>query len=103
MWKFGLYAPRLLRWQTAQSGLRCAASWQATKYQLLTVHVQGKGLGDKASAAVRVSGLELGGLAGSLSAGFLSDYLLKKNAQNGSPEGTVGLRVRVRVCSWCSC
>jgi len=33
------------------------------------VSLQGKGL-DAAAAAVRVSGLELGGLAGSLSAGM---------------------------------
>ncbi len=41
--------------------------------------LQGKGL-DAAAAAVRVSGLELGGLAGSLSAGMLSDCCNMINA-----------------------
>ncbi|CAD7702020.1 unnamed protein product, partial [Ostreobium quekettii] len=51
---------------------------------------------DLATAAVRVSGLELGGLLGSLSSGAISDYLIKKNAGNES--GNVGLRVRVVMC-----
>eukprot|EP00898_Chlorokybus_atmophyticus_P006402 jgi/Chlat1/6763/Chrsp50S06484 len=49
-----------------------------------------KGVPDAASAAVRVSGLELGGLTGSLVAGFLSDKL----AAN-SKSGTVGKRLQV--------
>lgn len=49
-----------------------------------------------AAAAVRVSGLELGGLLGSLTAGALSDNLIRRNA--GNPEvGTVGLRVKVVI------
>lgn len=44
------------------------------------------------TAAFLVSGLELGGLAGSLLAGRLSDYLIK-NAKPG--EGFVGKRVQV--------
>eukprot|EP00891_Asterochloris_glomerata_P001064 jgi/Astpho2/1064/e_gw1.00017.33.1_t len=54
--------------------------------------IKAKGL-DTAAAAVRVSGLELGGLAGSLSAGALSDLLVRK-----FPDApAVGLRVRVVV------
>ena len=45
--------------------------------------------------ATRVSGLELGGLAGSLSAGAISDYLTKKNKETGGKAGNVGLRVKV--------
>lgn len=45
------------------------------------------------NAAVQVSGLELGGLAGSLSSGAISDYLVRNN--DGS-KGNVGLRVQVR-------
>ena len=47
------------------------------------------------NVAMQVSGLELGGLAGSLSAGALSDYLLRKNAQTGNKKGNVGLRTQV--------
>eukprot|EP00245_Coleochaete_scutata_P005699 TRINITY_DN19450_c0_g1_i1.p1 TRINITY_DN19450_c0_g1~~TRINITY_DN19450_c0_g1_i1.p1 ORF type:complete len:546 (-),score=94.08 TRINITY_DN19450_c0_g1_i1:402-2039(-) len=48
-----------------------------------------------ADAPVRVSGLELGGLLGSLSSGFLSDYLLRKNTDGKA--GNVGLRVKVVI------
>lgn len=48
-----------------------------------------------AAAAWRVSGLELGGLLGSLTAGALSDSLIRRNANNPAV-GTVGLRVKVR-------
>lgn len=48
-----------------------------------------------AAAAWRVSGLELGGLLGSLTAGALSDSLIRRNANNPDV-GTVGLRVKVR-------
>lgn len=41
---------------------------------------------------MQVSGLELGGLVGSLSSGAVSDYLLRNNA--GS-KGNVGMRVKV--------
>ena len=44
------------------------------------------------NAAVQVSGLELGGLLGSLSSGAISDRLVRNN--NGST-GNVGLRVQV--------
>lgn len=46
-------------------------------------------------AAVRVSGLELGGLVGSLIAGRLSDWLISRSKQDGS-SGNVGKRVQVR-------
>lgn len=56
-----------------------------------------------ADAAVRVSGLELGGLLGSLSAGALSDRLIRRHA-NDSNIGTVGLRVKVRAgCAFGPC
>lgn len=57
--------------------------------------LQAKGVQDSATAAVRVSGLELGGLAGSLSAGFLSDKLVAKASESGA--GMVGARVKVRA------
>mmetsp|Transcript_5298 Transcript_5298/g.12909 ORF Transcript_5298/g.12909 Transcript_5298/m.12909 type:complete len:568 (-) Transcript_5298:203-1906(-) len=59
--------------------------------------IQAKGVPDAAVAAVRVSGLELGGLAGSLLAGRLSDMLIR-NCREG--EGTVGMRIRV-VAGYC--
>ena len=49
-----------------------------------------KGVADVGAAATRVAGLELGGLLGSLVAGRLSDWLIKRS--NG---GAVGQRVRV--------
>ena len=54
--------------------------------------LQSKGVQD---VATRVSGLELGGLAGSLSAGWLSDYLTGKNKAEGGKKGNVGLRTQV--------
>ncbi|MEW5313928.1 MAG: hypothetical protein WDW38_005459 [Sanguina aurantia] len=54
--------------------------------------IKAKGINDAAEAAVRVSGLELGGLVGSLVAGKLSDFLISR----GKPgEGNVGKRVQV--------
>lgn len=41
-----------------------------------------------------MSGLELGGLLGSLSSGAISDYLVRNN--DGS-KGNVGLRVQVLI------
>lgn len=41
---------------------------------------------------MQVSGLELGGLLGSLSSGAVSDYLLRTNA---GAKGNVGMRVKV--------
>uniref|UniRef100_A0A7S0YG03 Major facilitator superfamily (MFS) profile domain-containing protein n=1 Tax=Polytomella parva TaxID=51329 RepID=A0A7S0YG03_9CHLO len=51
-----------------------------------------KGASDAGQAAMRVSGLELGGLVGSLAAGRLSDFLIKKADGKG---GNVGKRIVV--------
>lgn len=51
-----------------------------------------KGVADVQGAALRVSGLELGGLVGSLLAGKLSDQLIKNSRKE---EGHVGKRVQV--------
>lgn len=51
-----------------------------------------------ANAATQVSGLELGGLFGSLSSGAISDHLVRSN--DGS-KGNVGLRVQARRASRC--
>jgi sugar phosphate permease len=64
--------------------------------------IKEKGVSDAAQAAVRVSGLELGGLVGSLIAGRLSDMMINKSGGKG---GAVGKRVQVRgdgyqVCTW---
>ena len=48
-------------------------------------------MADAGSAAVRVSGMELGGLFGSLLAGRLSDFLVRKFPNDGA----VGKRVQV--------
>ena len=48
-----------------------------------------------AQAAVRVSGLELGGLVGSMIAGRVSDWLIERSNGKG---GNVGKRVQVRGC-----
>lgn len=53
----------------------------------------------RVQAAVRVSGLELGGLVGSLIAGRLSDYLIARNTDGKG--GNVGKRVQVR--GWVAC
>lgn len=56
-----------------------------------------KGAADAGTAALTVSGLELGGLAGSTVAGFLSDRAIR-TAKAGS--GLVGKRIKVRaLCS----
>ena len=52
--------------------------------------IKEKGVIDAGAAAVRVSGLELGGLLGSLIAGRISDSLIAK-----STRGAVGNRIRV--------
>lgn len=53
--------------------------------------IDAKGAKDAAVAAVRVAGLELGGLAGSLVAGKISDAAI-----NGNPNaGATGMRIRV--------
>ena len=51
-----------------------------------------------ANAATQVSGLELGGLFGSLSSGAISDHLVRNN--DGS-KGNVGLRVQARRARCC--
>lgn len=53
--------------------------------------IKEKGVADAGSAALRVSGLELGGLVGSLLAGRISDALIAKAGNKGH----VGQRVRV--------
>eukprot|EP00775_Hariotina_reticulata_P005477 gene5477-5712_t len=54
--------------------------------------IKEKGVADAAQAAVRVSGLELGGLVGSLIAGRLSDMMINRSGGQG---GAVGKRVQV--------
>eukprot|EP00803_Ostreobium_quekettii_P006103 evm.model.scf_363.4 EVM.evm.TU.scf_363.4 scf_363:31311-36976(+) len=54
--------------------------------------ITAKGVGDAGSAAVRVSGMELGGLVGSLIAGRFSDWMIL-HAKPG--QGAVGKRVQV--------
>lgn len=56
--------------------------------------LQAKDVADAGAASLRVSGLELGGLFGSLLAGRLSDLLISK-ANPG--EGTVGKRIQVVI------
>lgn len=53
--------------------------------------IKEKGVADAAQAGISVSGLELGGLVGSLIAGRLSDMLINR-ARPG--EGAVGKRVQ---------
>lgn len=52
--------------------------------------VQAKGVADAGNAAFRVSGMELGGLFGSLLAGRISDALIARNPKGGN----VGKRVQ---------
>lgn len=54
--------------------------------------IKAKGIEDAAQAAVRVSGLELGGLVGSMIAGRFSDWLIERSNGKG---GNVGKRVQV--------
>ncbi len=54
--------------------------------------LQVKGVADAGAASLRVSGLELGGLFGSLLAGKLSDMLINNSKGGG---GNVGKRVQV--------
>eukprot|EP00967_Tisochrysis_lutea_P058123 scaffold73852_cov16-Tisochrysis_lutea.AAC.1 len=83
--------------------IECNASATADKAGVsrTAASVQGPALGSKlwsqmpaCRAGLRVSGLELGGLCGSLLAGKLSDYLISKS---GGREGTVGKRVQGTV------
>ena len=52
--------------------------------------MQAKGVTDAGNAAFRVSGMELGGLFGSLLAGRISDALIARNPKGGN----VGKRVQ---------
>lgn len=54
-----------------------------------------QGATDAAAAAVAVSGLEVGGLLGNLSSGFLSDWMVKSGAGFGT--GVAGKRVQVTL------
>jgi sugar phosphate permease len=56
--------------------------------------LQVKGVADAGAASLRVSGLELGGLFGSLLAGKLSDMLINNSKGGG---GNVGKRVQVNM------
>lgn len=56
--------------------------------------LQVKGVADAGAASLRVSGLELGGLFGSLLAGKLSDILISRSKEG---EGTVGKRIQVVI------
>ena len=58
---------------------------------LNVIFVQAKGVADAGNAAFRVSGMELGGLFGSLLAGRISDALIARNPKGGN----VGKRVQV--------
>ena len=58
--------------------------------------IKEKGVVDAGSAAVRVSGLELGGLVGSLIAGKLSDWYIAQY-----PGGAVGKRIQIVICYLC--
>lgn len=53
--------------------------------------MQVRGIQTISEAALRVSGLEVGGLLGSISSGWLSDYLIRKNPKAGA----IGQRVRI--------
>lgn len=53
--------------------------------------LQARGVANLAEAGLRVSGLEIGGLLGSLSAGYVSDVLIRKYPNAGA----IGLRIRV--------
>lgn len=55
--------------------------------------IKEKGVIDAGAAAVRVSGLELGGLLGSLFAGKLSDWYITSTSG-----GSVGKRIQVVIC-----
>ena len=55
-------------------------------------------MSDAGSAAFRVSGMELGGLFGSLLAGRISDHLIAKNPKGGN----VGKRVQVLSQLYCN-
>lgn len=59
--------------------------------------MQARGVSSLAEAAVRVSGLEIGGLVGSVTSGYLSDRLIRANPNAGA----IGQRVRVIMLYLC--
>ena len=76
----------------------CISYMQQRLYASLEKHVsflwhalKAKGVADAGSAAFRVSGLELGGLFGSLLAGRISDALIARDPKGGN----CGKRVQV--------
>lgn len=72
--------------------LRAEVLWQADNACEVYWHaLQAKGVADAGSAAFRVSGLELGGLFGSLLAGRISDALIARDPKGGN----CGKRVQV--------
>ena len=73
---------------------RSTTAWLPTPSSYPTAE-QAKGVADAGSAAVRVSGMEVGGLFGSLLAGRLSDFLVDKFPNDGA----VGKRVQVGACA----
>lgn len=76
------------------AGIGCL-HWQYDRSQSMRRLYLSQGV-QGADAAFRISGLELGGLLGSLSAGAISDRLIRGN--NNPDVGNVGLRVKVRQC-----
>ncbi|GBF99809.1 hypothetical protein Rsub_12562 [Raphidocelis subcapitata] len=60
-----------------------------------------KGAADAGTAALTVSGLELGGLAGSTVAGLVSDIAIRRAAARGDTGGNVGRRIRVVMLYTC--
>ena len=80
-----------LAWQAAAGPCR---DCQRTSLTYLLAVLQSKGLADAGAAAFRVSGLEVGGLFGSLLAGRISDSLIARSAGKA---GAVGKRVQVQT------
>ena len=78
--------------QVLMTSSLCMHGPQHPAHQHAHSMLQVKGVADAGSAAVRVSGMELGGLFGSLLAGRLSDFLVRKFPNDGA----VGKRVQVR-------
>ena len=79
-------------WDQSRSMEGCGHHVQGVTSWFIFSLIKGRGV-PGAEAAVRISGLELGGLLGSLSAGAISDRLIKSNTD---PDiGNVGLRVKV--------
>ena len=79
-----------LRTATSHGANKLLASCDAASHAAGAA--QSKGLADAGAAAFRVSGLEVGGLFGSLLAGRISDSLIARSNGRG---GNVGKRVQV--------